>query len=103
MFAKSRITPSTDLDIVFEFSFLFQVKQMYIIQLLHTFLGNNENYRPEVLWTTWCSIARGRKAEGDSASGRPQHRGGDSFHCCPKIFVTVVLLPNPGAFFLNCT
>ena len=23
-------------------------------------------------------------ASDDSASGRPQHRGGDSFHCCPK-------------------
>ena len=26
--------------------------------------------------------------EGDSASGHPQHQGGDSFHCCPECFIT---------------
>ena len=34
------------------------------------------------------------KAEGNSASGHPQHRGGDSFDCCTERYEIVVLLPN---------
>ena len=55
--------------------FKLSIVSLNSIQLLHTFLGNSENYRPSVLWTTWCTIARGLAASGDSASGRPQHRG----------------------------
>ena len=34
------------------------------------------------------------KAEGNSASGHPQHRGGDSFDCWTERYEIVVLLPN---------
>ena len=34
------------------------------------------------------------KAEGNSASDHPQHRGGDSFDCCTERYEIVVLLPN---------
>ena len=34
------------------------------------------------------------KAEGNSASGHPQHRGGDSIDCCTERYEIVVLLPN---------
>ena len=34
------------------------------------------------------------KAEGNRASGHPQHRGGDSFDCCTERYKIVVLLPN---------
>ena len=34
------------------------------------------------------------EAEGNSASGHPQHRGCDSFDCCTKRYEIVVLLPN---------
>ena len=75
---------------------VFCIKSMGKIQVglnffwpvvLHTFLDNSDNYRPEVLWTTWCTITQGR-------GGRPQNRAGDSFHCCPKRFVILYLLPN---------
>ena len=33
-------------------------------------------------------------ASGNSASGHPQHRGGDSFDCCTERYEIVVLLPN---------
>ena len=34
------------------------------------------------------------KAEGNSVSGHPQHRGCDSFDCCTDRYEIVVLLPN---------
>ena len=34
------------------------------------------------------------EAEGNSASGHSQHRGGDSFDCCTERYEIVVLLPN---------
>ena len=34
------------------------------------------------------------KAEGNSASGHPQHLGGDSFDCCTERYEIIVLLPN---------
>ena len=37
--------------------------------------GQQSKLSPEVLWATQCTIARGCKAEGDSESGRPHHRG----------------------------
>ena len=64
-----------------------------------TFLGNSENYRLEVLWTTWCTIARGRKAESDSASGRPQHQGGDSFSLLHKKVCDSCFITQPFFFF----
>ena len=57
-------------------------------------LATVKTIAPEVLWTTWCTVARGRQAEGNSASGRPQHRGSDGFDCCPRRHEIVVLLPN---------
>ena len=44
------------------------------IQLFHAG-GNIPICRPELLWTTRCTIKRGRQAEGDSVSGRPRNRG----------------------------
>ena len=44
--------------------------------------------------TRWHCCTR-PKAEGNSASGHPQHRGGgDSFDCCTERYEIVVLLPN---------
>ena len=34
------------------------------------------------------------KAEGNSASGHPQHGGCESFDCCSERYEIVVLLPN---------
>ena len=34
------------------------------------------------------------EADGDSASGHSQHRGGESFDCCTERYEIVVLLPN---------
>ena len=42
----------------------------------------------------WSSSVAVPKAEGNSASGHPQHRGGDSFDCCTERYEIVVLLPN---------
>ena len=33
------------------------------------------------------------EGKGNSASGRPQHRGCDSFDCCTQKYEIVVLLP----------
>ena len=85
----------------------YMSKPMYIIQLLHTFFGNSENYRPEVLWTTWCTIARGLAwctiARGLVAIVHQvvhSTEGAIVFTVAQKRFVIVVLLPNPrgGAF-----
>ena len=35
-----------------------------------------------------------QEAEGNSASGHSQHRGGESFDCCTERYEIVVLLPN---------
>ena len=65
-----------------------------IIQLFHTFLCNSQNYhsRGDVDDPMHCCPRP--KAEGNSASGHPQHRGGDSFDCCTEMYEIVVLLPN---------
>ena len=82
-------------------------------QLCHTFLCNSQNYhtlgavddpmhccpRP----STSCNSATGpstsprgdsltvaQKAEGNSASGHPQHRKCDSFDCCTERYEPVV-------------
>ena len=34
------------------------------------------------------------EAEGNIASGHPQHRGCDSFNCCTERYEIFVLLPN---------
>ena len=64
------------------------------IQLFHTFLCNSQNYHPKVLWMTRWHCCSRPKAEGNSASGHPQHRGCDSFDCCTERYEIVVLLPN---------
>ena len=46
-----------------------------------------------------CTIAWGHKAEGHSASGRPQHWGGDSFHYCPKKVCDSCFITQPGGVF----
>ena len=43
--------------------------------------------------TRWHCCTR-LKAEGNSASGHPQHLGCDSFDCCTERYEIVVLLPN---------
>ena len=39
-------------------------------------------------------IAPLHEAEGNSASGHPQHRESDSLDCCTERYELVVLLPN---------
>ena len=41
------------------------------------------------------------KAEGNSASGHPQHLVGDSFDFCTERYEIVVLLPNRGYLLLE--
>ena len=51
------------------------------------------NYRPRL------------KAEGDSSSSGPQHRGSDRFACRPARYDIDVLLPNSyfkGTVFFDC-
>ena len=52
--------------------------------------------------TRWHYCTR-PKAEGNSASGHPQHRGCESFDCCTERYEIVVLLPNsePGSELTN--
>ena len=65
-----------------------------IIQLFHTFLCNSQNYHPRGAVDDPMHCCPRPKAEGNSASGHPQHRGGDSFDCCTERNEIVVLLPN---------
>ena len=64
------------------------------IQLFHTFLCNSQNYHPRGAVDDPMQCCPRPKAEGNSASGHPQHRGGDSFDCCTERYEIVVLLPN---------
>ena len=64
------------------------------IQLFHTFLCNSQNYHPRGAVDDPMHCCPRPKAEGNSASGHPQHRGGDSFDCCTERYEIVVLLPN---------
>ena len=64
------------------------------IQLFHTFLCNSQNYHPRGAVDDPMHCCPRLKAEGNSASGHPQHRGGDSFDCCKESYEIVVLLPN---------
>ena len=64
------------------------------IQLFHTFLCNSHNYHPRGAVDDPMHCCPRPKAKGNSASGHPQHRGGDSFDCCTERFEIVVLLPN---------
>ena len=50
----------------------------HIIQLFHTFLCNSQNYHPRGAVDDPMHCSPRPKAEGNSASGHPQHRGGDS-------------------------
>ena len=43
--------------------------------------------------TRWHCCTR-PKAEGNSASGHPQHRGCDNFDCCTERYEIVILLPS---------
>ena len=52
--------------------------------ITNLFCGNGENYRPSVLWKTWCTIPLGLVASGDSASGRPQPLGAIVFTVAQK-------------------
>ena len=64
------------------------------IQLFHTFLCNSQNYHPRGAVDDPMHCCPRPKAEGNSASGHSQHRGGDSFDCCTERYEIVVLLPN---------
>ena len=46
-----------------------------IIQLFHTFLCNSQNYHPRGAPDDSIHCCQRPKAEGNSASGHPQHRG----------------------------
>ena len=70
------------------FSGIYSQYHKVSIQLFHTLVGNSQIFLPEVLWTTRCAIARGRRAEGGSASGCPQYR------CFPQRHEIVVLISN---------
>ena len=69
-------------------------KMLYSIQLFHTFLCNSQNYQPRGAVADPMHCCPRPKVEGNSASGHPQHRGGDSFDCCTERYEIVVLLPN---------
>ena len=76
------------------------------IQPFHTFLCNSQNYHPRGALDDPMHCCPRPKAEGNSASGHPQHRGGDSFDCCTERYEIVVLLPNSEdtcywKYFLN--
>ena len=71
-----------------------QYTQLNIIQLFHTFLCTSHNYHPRGAVDDPMHCCPRPKAKGNSASGQPQHRGGDSFDCCTERFEIVVLLPN---------
>ena len=64
------------------------------IQLFHTFLCNSQNYHTRGAVDVPMHCCPRPKAEGNCASGHPQHRGGDSFDCCTERYEIVVLLPN---------
>ena len=64
-----------------------------IKQLFHAFMGNSQNYCSRGTVDDLmhcCPTALGNTASGNSASGRPQHLGSDSFDCCLRRHETVV-------------
>ena len=71
-----------------------KTKLSNLIQLFHTFLCNSQNHHPRGAVDDPMHCCQRPKAEGNSASGHPQHRGGDSFDCCAERYEIVVLLPN---------
>lgn len=67
----------------------------YNITMSHAFVGKSQIFRPEVLWTTQCTVARERQPEDDSPSGRPQqHRGAIGLTLTRGRPEIDVLLPN---------
>ena len=60
---------------------------VYIIQLFHTFLCNSQNYHPRGAVDDPIHCCPRPKAEGNSAPGHPQHRGGDSFDYYPTPYI----------------
>ena len=68
----------------------FQIGDADSIQLFHTFLCNSQNYHPRGAVDDPMHCC----PRPNSASGHPQHRGGDSFDCCTERYEIVVLLPN---------
>ena len=58
------------------------------------FCATVKTITPEVLWMTRWHCCLRPKAEGNSASGPPQHRACDSFDCCTERYEIFVLLPN---------
>ena len=58
------------------------------------FCATGKTITPDVLWMTRWHCCTRLKAEGNSASGRPQHRGCYSFDCYTERYEIVVLLPN---------
>ena len=64
------------------------------IQVFHTFLGDSQNYKPRGVVDHLMNYRPRPKAEGDSSSGGPQHRGADTFDCRLKRYEIDVLLTN---------
>ena len=56
----------------------FRLFMRHSIQLFHTFLCNSQNYHPRVAVDDPMSCCPRPKAEANSSSGHPQHRGGDN-------------------------
>ena len=53
------------------------------------FVKREDGWSENVMGHTWVT-----EDEGNSASGRPQHRRSDGFDYCPRRHEIVVLLPN---------
>ena len=70
------------------------VRRLTVYNYFIPFCATVKTITHEVLWMTRCTVARGRRPRANSASGHPQHRGGDSFDCCTERYEIVVLLPN---------
>ena len=54
------------------------------IQLFHTFLCNSQNYHSRCAVDDPINCCPRPKAEGNSSSGHPQHRGGDNLTVAQK-------------------
>ena len=54
------------------------------IPLFHTFLCNSQNYNPQGAVDDPMNCCPRPKAEGNSSSAHPQHRGGDNLTVAQK-------------------
>ena len=64
--------------------FFLKMLAQNIIQLFHTFLCNSQNYHTRGTVDELMNCCPRPKAEGNSSSGHPQHRGGDNLTVAQK-------------------